>query len=437
MKKILLLFTFISGFYLNAQTWTEQNTGYPVDGSYTGDISIVDANVVWTMVQRTSTTNHQTYGKSTNGGTTWTTGTINVGNTTGLGIGNITASDANTAWVSVFPTTTALGTQGVYKTTNGGATWTKQTTAAFTSASFVNFVHFWDANNGVCMGDKKNGYFEIYTTTNGGTTWTRTPTGNIAASTTDYGYTGKFYVKGNTVWFGTDGGQLMRSTNRGLNWTTINTPIADFGGGTVATSVGEFAFKDDNNGVIQQTVSNTFYVTTDGGANWTTVPTTGMFWGAIDYAGADMLVSAGSTTGNFGSSYSLDNGTTWTAIDALSHTTVEFLNATVGFGGGFTGTGTGVGGIFKFNNTLKNSQFISSKFSMYPNPTNSVINISNNDDIVMNAISISDINGRTVKQIKVENVNSTQINVSELSSGIYFMNISTDSGNAVKKFIKN
>ena len=435
MKKLLLTILLCSSALLYAQTWTQQNTNYPVDGSYTGDVSIVDANTIWTMVQRTSTTNHQTYGKTSNGGTTWTTGTINVGNTTGLGIGNITATDANTAWVSVFPTTTALATQGVYKTTNGGTTWTRQIAATFTTASFANFVHFWDANNGVCMGDKKNGYFEIYTTTNGGTNWTRTPSTNITASSTEYGYTGKFYVQGNTIWFGTDGGELMRSTDKGLNWTTIITPIADFGGGTVATSVGEFAFKDNNNGVIQQTISNSFYVTTDGGTTWNTIATSDMFWGSIDYAGPNMLVSGGSSTGNFGSSYSLNNGTTWTAIDALSHPNVEFLNATVGFGGGFTSTGAG--GIFKFNNTLKNSDFISNKFSMYPNPAIDLITISNDDNIIMNSISVSDINGRTVKQINVENVNSTQVNVSELSSGIYFMNIATDSGNAVKKFIKN
>ena len=83
------------------------------------------------------------------------------------------------------------------------------------------------------------------------------------------------------------------------------------------------------------------------------------------------------------------------------------------------------------------NELFSNKFNMYPNPVSSVVNVSNNENIVLNAISISDINGRTVKQVNTANVSEAQINVSDLSSGIYFMNIATDSGSAVKKFIKN
>ena len=83
------------------------------------------------------------------------------------------------------------------------------------------------------------------------------------------------------------------------------------------------------------------------------------------------------------------------------------------------------------------NQVFSNKFNMYPNPVNSIVTISNKENIVLNSISISDINGRTVKQMSFDNVDSVQLNVSDLGSGIYFMNIATDSGNAVKKFIKN
>ncbi len=77
------------------------------------------------------------------------------------------------------------------------------------------------------------------------------------------------------------------------------------------------------------------------------------------------------------------------------------------------------------------------KFSTYPNPANNVVNISNNDNIILTNVAINDINGRTVKTIKVNNLSEVQLNVNDLSSGVYFMNITTDSGTAVKKFIKN
>lgn len=77
------------------------------------------------------------------------------------------------------------------------------------------------------------------------------------------------------------------------------------------------------------------------------------------------------------------------------------------------------------------------KFSIYPNPANNVLNISNNDNIVLNNVEINDINGRTIKTIEANNVSEIQINVAELSAGVYFLNINSDAGSAVKKIIKN
>lgn len=435
MKKLLLSFSLLAlGFTSNAQTWTEQATGYPIASTYTGEISIVDENVAWALAQRTSTVNHQTFSKTSDGGSSWETGSINVGNTTGLAIGNITAVSATTAWVSVFPVSTALATQGIYKTIDGGLTWTRQTTATFNTASFTNFVYFWDANNGVCMGDKKGGYFEIYTTTNGGTTWTRTPSANIAATTTDYGYTGKYFVQGNTIWFGTDGGQLLKSVNKGLNWTVINTPITDFGGGTDPDSIGEFAFKDDNNGVIQETVGNTFYVTTNGGTTWTPTTTTGMFWGAIAYAGSDMMVSGGSSAGNFGSSYSIDNGVTWTEIDLLSHTSLNFKSATLGYGGGFTEDEL-TGGAFKFTNSLGNEQFTSTKFKVYPNPTSSVVTIST-EGFDAYKLKVTDVTGKVIVTKEFSGAENT-LDISSYNTGVYFFEINSNNKSETIKIIKN
>ncbi len=435
MKKLLLSLLLIGSSSLFAQTWTEQYTDYPVDGSYTGDISVVDANVAWSMVQRLTATNHQTYSKTTDGGASWTAGAINVGNTTGLAIANISAVDATTAWVSVFPVSAGLATQGVYKTVNGGTTWTRQATAAFTAASFVNFVHFWDANNGVCMGDKRLGYYEIYTTNNGGTTWVRTPSANIATNTGDWGYTGKYYVAGNTIWFGTDSGDLMRSTDMGLNWTKIVSPIPDFGGGLVLSSTGEFAFSDNNNGFVQQTTApNALYRTVDGGTVWTPVTTTtGMYWGAIDYAGPGMLVTGGSTTGNFGSSYSINNGASWVNIDGDSHTMLEMKDATTGWGGGFT-TG-GAGGVFKWNNALSTDAFSASKFKVYPNPANNSVNISA-ANVEGYKLSVTDLTGKVLMERSLSGVENS-LDISSLSTGAYFFTFNADSKTETVKIIKN
>jgi opacity protein-like surface antigen len=89
------------------------------------------------------------------------------------------------------------------------------------------------------------------------------------------------------------------------------------------------------------------------------------------------------------------------------------------------------------NGTLGVKGALAAKFSTHPNPANDVVNISNNDNILLTNITVNDINGRTVKTVKVNNLSEVQLDVNELSSGVYFMNITSDSGIAVKKFIKN
>ncbi len=89
------------------------------------------------------------------------------------------------------------------------------------------------------------------------------------------------------------------------------------------------------------------------------------------------------------------------------------------------------------SSNLRTDEFLSSKFSTYPNPSTNIVTVSNSENIIFTEVAITDINGRTVKNINVNDLSEVQINVSDLNSGVYFMNITSDSGKAVKKFIKN
>lgn len=93
---------------------------------------------------------------------------------------------------------------------------------------------------------------------------------------------------------------------------------------------------------------------------------------------------------------------------------------------------------FKVTTTgLSNTQFSATAFSAYPNPANNVVTISNSANALVSNVAITDVNGRTVKTFKVDNVSQIELNVADLNSGIYFMNITTDAGSVVKKFIKS
>jgi hypothetical protein len=92
---------------------------------------------------------------------------------------------------------------------------------------------------------------------------------------------------------------------------------------------------------------------------------------------------------------------------------------------------------FSVSQVLSTSEFLTSKFSVSPNPANDFINISNTDNILVSGISITDLNGRVVKQNTYNNVSDIQVNISDLASGMYMMNIVSDKGAFTKKIVKN
>lgn len=57
--------------------------------------------------------------------------------------------------------------------------------------------------------------------------------------------------------------------------------------------------------------------------------------------------------------------------------------------------------------------------------------------MAINTIQITDLNGRVVKNVNAKGVSETQINISDLTTGMYFLNVQTDSGSGTTKIIKN
>ncbi|KQS45810.1 hypothetical protein ASG38_14430 [Flavobacterium sp. Leaf359] len=80
---------------------------------------------------------------------------------------------------------------------------------------------------------------------------------------------------------------------------------------------------------------------------------------------------------------------------------------------------------------------VASNFSVYPNPSNGLVNISNDLNSVLTSVSLTDLNGRTVKTAKLNGDSSAQINIADLAAGVYMMTINSDQGSVTKKIIKN
>jgi hypothetical protein len=87
-----------------------------------------------------------------------------------------------------------------------------------------------------------------------------------------------------------------------------------------------------------------------------------------------------------------------------------------------------------FTSVLRNDEFLASNFSVYPNPATDIVSI-NSNDIVIDSVELTDINGRTVKSVKSIGSTESQISISDLAQGIYMIKITSDKGIATKKLV--
>ncbi len=451
MKKLLLLIPIFLTFntLMSQVFWESKALTLPV-GRRVRSISYVDANTVWVHLGYNGllpdgTPEVQEWARSADGGNTWVSGSINIGNIF-LGIGNIHAQSATVAYITAYDRKSGPN-GGVWKTIDGGLTWTKQVTALYnSSSSFPNFVHFWDVNNGFTMGDPAGGYYEVYTTSNGGVNWSRVPSSNLPLpeNADDYGIVDRFVVQGDTVWFSTTGGRLIKSVNKGLTWIALDTPVTTFNSETVGSA--EFDFEDANNGIIVSS-DFSFYNTTDGGLTWNVLPSLGTLRSAnichVPGATGTYITNGDDyDTDKPGSSYTIDGGLNWIDINPLGDIYAvlpdrcEFFNTSFGLNGGI-GLDATTGGIFKYVGSffLSNAQFSSDKlFTLSPNPTSGKMTLSGAN---INQVQVIDILGKVVFNNSYSSIAEVTVDLSNVNSGIYLVKVTNDLGNtSVLKAIK-
>mgnify|MGYP000176840572 CR=1 FL=1 len=86
---------------------------------------------------------------------------------------------------------------------------------------------------------------------------------------------------------------------------------------------------------------------------------------------------------------------------------------------------------------LSNQDFYSSQFSIHPNPAIDKLYIITTTSKENLTLKIFNLEGKLLSTQNLEVANQTSINVSQLISGVYFLNIEDENGNTgVKKFIK-
>ena len=423
--------------------WTMQSSGFKKVNRGIQNISAVNELVAWASAYDGTISNGQCmdFCRTTDGGESWQTGTVNIPKNESYTISSISAVSALEAWASVYVSINSSTLTGgkIAHTTDGGKTWTVQPTAEFSSKNgFPNIVHFWDNLNGVCIGDPNGGYFEIYTTSDGGNQWTRVPASRIPANNRgEAGIVGSFSICGNTIFFGTDAGRLFRSIDRGATWTVATTPLkTNF----------KLAFRDNNTGIIALASSKyTAYRTTDGGSTWQQLPADNHFF-ATNFAyipGTDTLVCVGiNRNASTGLAFSTDDGSSFQNFadfytDLDQYTAVGIEPGGKGMWAGSVNYGEHYGGMWHrgatpvvrdntvYSSLAQNNNVTGTLVAVYPNPAT--------DEVIvecpqpMTRIEIISMQGVIVKRIETDS-NRYTLFVADLPEGVYLVRASQING---------
>ena len=316
--------------------------------------------------------------KTTDGGIHW----INQASTGGSGCYNewlysVFFTDADTGYAAGYMWYTnpvIIGGGVLLKTVTGGIDWT----VCYTGGTWTSFrsVYFTSPTTGFVVG-----YTPILKTINAGLSWIVEPNWEIHSLSVNFPTRDTGYIVGSDKWQGSGEYNLGKTTNGGGNWTYQNIGISD-----TLTSV---YFTDTEHGYVVSE-SGIIRNTDNGGTDWT-----------IQYSGSAMRLSS-----------------------------VYFVNENIGYVVGNSGTilKTTNGGVVGLNEIGA----ISKLLHINPNPASSSITI---ETPAKGSLSILNLNGQETitRQISLP---KTQIDISNLPSGVYFVRVTGEKTVQVGKMIK-
>ena len=375
--------------------------------------------------------------RSTDGGDQWQFA-FGTGYPNGRGVYCIDGIDANTALVGTGPVD---GNAAICRTTDGGQNWTSTSISNMTA--FVNWIHMYDSQNGYMQGDPRNNVWGLATTTNGGVSWTPIAT-PLAAAAGEAGWNNSYDAVGDYMWFGTNSSKIYRSTDRGQTWTGYATPSKN--------SV-DVNFRDEMVGVARfskqnEQGSDTLALTTDGGLTWSLISTVAAPSGSVlferggsrlwFFQGANALVST-------------DLGATWNAQAAPSD--FNYVNDAAEWNDGFVTSVFAAGiEIFRYNgdfmldvdDEIPAVTDAPQLMAMYPNPIastrdGSVIAPMNLPAATPVLLAVYDMTGRRVREVLNATLDAgmhtARVSTVGLPAGNYLLRLDTPKHSSTRKLI--
>jgi photosystem II stability/assembly factor-like uncharacterized protein len=299
-------------------TLTPQNSG-TTNGLIA--VSPVNPQVVWASGRA------GTFTVTTDGGQTWRAGVVP--GAEALQFRDVQGFSAKVAYLMSIGSNDPTDFR-IYKTVDGGATWTMQFQNQLAGAFYDCFA-FWTPKKGIAHSDSVNGVFPDIRTTDG-TTWQDISAnmppafpgeGSFAASGTCVATQG-----GQNAWIATGASTVARvlvTRDGGDTWNAYNTPLV------TGPSAGAFtvAFRNPWDGIVgggdldPGDPNNARTATSsDGGVTWTLTnppPVTGAIFGlAYAHGAGDGSRTVVVTANDGGAAWTPDEGTTWFSLPGVS-----------------------------------------------------------------------------------------------------------------------
>ncbi len=251
-------------------TWSIQDPE-PVDtitfvSNPASSMSFINATTGWVIGIRGQLSNPSgaVLYKTTNGGSSWTRQNLTPW-TNGFAIQFI---DASNGWAVVATGTIPNISGAIIRTTDGGVSWSTGYTTNHAAAIpfFLNANNGWMIRDTIAISGQGANLVcpcEILSTTNGGSTWSMQ-----LRDLSPGGYEAMRVVDLSNAWVVGDSGKVIRTTNGGSSWAPVTIPNMVSGSKNKAAY-----FLDANNGWIggsAVSAGEAVFHTTNAGATWST-----------------------------------------------------------------------------------------------------------------------------------------------------------------------
>ena len=451
-SKFLLLTLFCIPIFLQAQ-WESLGDNIVPLGHRAWSIKMAPDESIWvisTFDNFPPTGEVPKVHRSADGGLTWVDSELPAAmNTYGWDISPV---DSNLAYV-------ALDTAGLYKTIDGGGSWTQ--VDSFLPYSTV-YVHFFDANDGWVLAVDTIGALVISVTADGGNTWLDAsyisgippgmslPSSDLAESIAPIAYSvsSAYDYSDESIILGTTTGKYWVSNDKGYNWERYESPLVGLERWTTNVTMKDsttFMLSSDYNPAIGGTPNKSF-TTTDGGNTWIE-GNPGVTAAASHYLGDSTFIMTGHRNfggGPQGTAITYDYGATWEKLDNSSILAIDFLDKNTGVGVccNLSPWPQANGQVHKWNfdfPTAIKDILSTSEIRLMPNPVSDILTIKVGESFDKNQLSfeIISLDGKILKSWKSNVMDKTEIDVYDLPNGFYVLKIMGKERIVSRKFIKN